>query len=375
MSHSFKIIDNFLDDATVKYIYYNLKDSDSIIHTIAFLKTKELETIEKIKLVPYQCKIIDNIDYIETTEYTLYIQIYESYKTDFKIDHYNISLNPGDAILLKPHVKHERKVTDGKIILLEIKYILPMEIYTKTEASYLQNNFISFWKTDTWTLLTPNKTKKLDTPIIYNISNFPAFLNLDIDTFIIEAKKVYDSININNTIFRDRSEWDNPNTIQNLKDIIKEDNNSSWIVTHYNKNWLNYPLMYYDEALGGKAEELCPTILSFLKKIKHIRIAGLSLLKKGGVIKPHCDSTGITNDSLACHICLTGTGILTIKDTTIRQEPYKVFIFDSEHEHSACNSSEEDRIILYIDFVYSKHYKPKKQIKINIYSCNEKVSA
>lgn len=195
--------------------------------------------------------------------------------------------------------------------------------------------------------------------IVYDVHNFPALSKLVdstlLDTFIEEANKVHSQLPINANINRKREQWDNASETMPLLNTIIENNNSSWIVCQNNERWLNYPLMYYDKVVPGMSEQLCPNILSFLKSLKHVRIAGLSLLKQGAIIPPHTDSTGRTNDSLACHICLTGTGNLYLQGDTIQQYPKHVFAFDSEYEHSAQCTSREDRIILFIDFQFSKH--------------------
>jgi len=391
MSILYKVLPSFLDDITTKYVYHYFKKNEyGLMDCIAFMKTKELESLTKKTLIPYTCKLNiynKNNNLINKSKqdiaYTVYIQIYDDSKDKNKTyiihpetnEKIYISLNPGDAIIIDKNIHYGRNLFTGYI--LELEYINAIDIllhnnYNKcTYKNNIDIELTDFWKIDTWDSQTINLDSKLKNPDIYSINDFPSISYLNstlMDEFIKEANDVFNVITTDNTIVRKRNEWDNINTVTNLKDAIRYNNNSKWIVAQYNKDWLNYPLIYYDESFGGMADELCPSILKYLKKCKNIRIAGLSLLKKGGIIDPHIDTTGRSKDALACHIGLIGKGLLNVNDKIIVQEPKKIIIFDSEHKHSAKNPYNEDRIILYIDFIYSKHYKPNKTIKVNIYS-------
>lgn len=194
---------------------------------------------------------------------------------------------------------------------------------------------------------------------LYNLERFPKFSHLFhnpiVATFTQEALKVYTELPINYECIRSREQWDNPDQTNPLLEGIKQSQNGYWIIAQNNPDWLNYPLMYFDTPVGGKADELCPTIMEYLKSIKNVRIAGFSLFKKNGCIPPHTDSTGRSNDALACHVCLVGTGELTLQDEIVEQTSGKIYVFDSEIIHSVRNTGDDIRIILYIDFVYSQH--------------------
>lgn len=204
---------------------------------------------------------------------------------------------------------------------------------------------------------------------LFNLQLFPKFSalvdNPMVDRFIEEAIRVYRELPVNPGCVRSRDQWDNPIQTNPLLDDIKKDSNGYWIIAQDNPDWLNYPLMYFDAPVGGKADELCPTIMQFLKSLGNVRIAGFSLFKPGGFIPPHTDSTGLTNNSLACHVCLTGTGELTLKEEVVHQSPKRVYIFDSEILHSVRNTGEDTRIILYIDFVYSKHVREPMKVSFH----------
>lgn len=380
MESSYILINTFLDHTTTKFLYLTNKKLKSIntselfIDTISFMKTLEIESKIKTNIIPYASAIktyTNIVTKVNTESFCVYVLIYNKYHSYIHIvnDNKDITLHPGDAVILNKNVLHRFDIKNNTAIFLELEYDSPDNIFKNNLYSYqkyLDIDIQNFWKTDYLQV----KTKE-DALTLYNIEDFPAFNNLSkhlINTFIEEAILVNKVIDKKNTIYRRKTEWDDKDSVITLREIINNNNNTSWITAQYNSDWLNYPLIYYDESLGGKAEELCPNILNYLKTIKNIRIAGLSLLKKKGIITPHSDSTGLSNNSLACHICLTGNGILTVDNINISQEPYKVFIFDSEITHSAINDNEEDRIILYIDFIFSKHYKPKRNIHINTYT-------
>lgn len=202
---------------------------------------------------------------------------------------------------------------------------------------------------------------------VWNLDHFPKLASLVnsplLDKFIQEAEACYHTLPVNKALVRERKEWDDPNDFRHFLDKVENTHNCSWIVAQHNSDWMNFPLMYFDKVIEGRSQELCPTIVHFLKSLGGVRIAGLSMLKAGGCIPLHTDSTGLGNDALACHVGLTGYGELTIKDDVQVQKPKQIFIFNSEMPHSAFNNTDQDRIVLYIDFVFSRHIlKPPQQV-------------
>ena len=58
MSILYKVLPSFLDDITTKYVYHYFKKNEyGLMDCIAFMKTKELESLTKKTLIPYTCKL------------------------------------------------------------------------------------------------------------------------------------------------------------------------------------------------------------------------------------------------------------------------------------------------------------------------------
>jgi aspartyl/asparaginyl beta-hydroxylase (cupin superfamily) len=108
--------------------------------------------------------------------------------------------------------------------------------------------------------------------------------------------------------------------------------------------------MIKDNTVPGITRIMCPNTIKILESIKGINIAGFSLANKDCVIPPHTDATGPSFGTLAYHLCLTGESTLVVNNQKIIQSPSKVIIFNPEYEHYLYNHTDNDRIILYIDF-------------------------
>ena len=127
-----------------------------------------------------------------------------------------------------------------------------------------------------------------------------------------------------------------------------------------NYSWLNYGLYYFGDEFTENIKS-CPKTMEILSKISsYINICGFSWMSGGCLLQPHTDITGLSSGSLALHLGLivpepTNTCRLIIKNssgtyTYINEEEGKMLIFDATYEHYAYNQSNQDRLILYIDF-------------------------
>ena len=114
-------------------------------------------------------------------------------------------------------------------------------------------------------------------------------------------------------------------------------------------NWINYPIMYKGK-LFPYAEKSLPTLCKYIN-INSVYIAGLSVLKPNGVIREHFDDY---DNSLTFHyniLCPTkGESIITIDGEKVIQKAGEALLFDAGELHSVVNSSNEHRIILFIDY-------------------------
>ena len=126
-----------------------------------------------------------------------------------------------------------------------------------------------------------------------------------------------------------------------------------------NYEWLNYGLLYFGEKFDENVKK-CPKTFELLDKISpHINICGFSWMFGNCLLQPHTDITGLTSGSLAMHLGLLvpkpdNTCRLIIKNEDqyfyMNESDGKMFIFDATWEHYAYNLSNQDRLILYVDF-------------------------
>lgn len=131
----------------------------------------------------------------------------------------------------------------------------------------------------------------------------------------------------------------------------------NWIEPHlYNKDgWNVYPI--YDWPSGDEMEEFTyrvPFTASLIKKCvpNHGGVC-FSRLKAHSYIKPH---KGIESKFLRYHLGIDvpyGDCTLKCSDKIIKWENGKSFIFDDRKTHEAWNRTNQDRIVLIIDFAES----------------------
>ena len=127
-----------------------------------------------------------------------------------------------------------------------------------------------------------------------------------------------------------------------------------------NHEWLNYGLLYFGEEFSENIKQ-CPKTFELIDKIRpHINICGFSWMLGGCLLQPHTDITGLSSGSLAMHLGLMvpkpdNTCRLVIKNEEgeymyMNESNGKMFVFDATWEHYAYNLTNQDRLILYVDF-------------------------
>ncbi len=106
----------------------------------------------------------------------------------------------------------------------------------------------------------------------------------------------------------------------------------------------------------------CPITYKILNKFRDkINLSGFSYLKGNTILEEHNDYTGITNNSLAFHMGLiipktNNSCKLVLYNDKVNRYYYKeekegeIIIADTNYKHYAYNQSNEDRVILYVDF-------------------------
>ena len=119
--------------------------------------------------------------------------------------------------------------------------------------------------------------------------------------------------------------------------------------------WTAFPIFSYPEGnnIEGITEKVPLTAHIIKHAIPNHGTVALSRLLGNNYIKPHC---GFQGDFLRYHLGLKvpkgDLGLRVIEEDKIyRWEEGKSFIFDDRKEHEAWNYSDEERIVLIIDFI------------------------
>lgn len=211
---------------------------------------------------------------------------------------------------------------------------------------------------------------QIDSKVFYNYKKFKIFNELKKSWKEIRNEAINIMINSPKLdISRKIDDWHGAETYVN-----KIKNKEGWIrswsydpegsvqdqLEEGNYEWLNYGLLYFGEEFTENIKK-CPITINLLRKIKsHINICGFSWMFGGCLLQPHTDITGMESGTLAMHLGLMvpkpeNTCRLVIKNedgiyTYMNEEDGKMFIFDATWEHYAYNLSNQDRLILYVDF-------------------------
>jgi beta-hydroxylase len=120
----------------------------------------------------------------------------------------------------------------------------------------------------------------------------------------------------------------------------------------YNKGWKAIGLVYKgrdDYHYTQMVRDLFPLTNRLVKSVPGVYIAGFSILEPKTRIYPH---TGYTGDVYRSHlglICPKGA-YLEVEGERIEWEQGKMFAFDDMKTHNAYNGSDEERVILMVDF-------------------------
>jgi len=116
----------------------------------------------------------------------------------------------------------------------------------------------------------------------------------------------------------------------------------------YTGEWDVFPFLFFGDVDEDRCK-LCPKTWEMLKDIPGLQTAAFSVLRYDTDIKPH---TGFTDKVLRCHLGLLTPSrcLLVVEDEPRRWEAGKCLIFDDTKEHYAYNHSDEDRVVLLLDF-------------------------
>ncbi len=174
-----------------------------------------------------------------------------------------------------------------------------------------------------------------------------------------EAVQLLRHMRYRNDIIRDTSEKQVLANFSLLDSYLKD--NDGWFPhmekeNDPNRDWWAYPIVFNGQPVKGKTKEYLPFTLSCISQLPdRILTVGFSLVKPNGTIPVHTDGTGMSTQSLAFNMGLTGKGILIV-DNGDNGKYYKyhlpgeMFCFSSDIPHYGKNLSNEDRIILYFSY-------------------------
>ena len=120
----------------------------------------------------------------------------------------------------------------------------------------------------------------------------------------------------------------------------------------YNKGWKAVGLVYKgrdDYYYTKQVRERFPLTNKLVKEVPGVYIAGFSILEPKTRIYPH---TGYTTAVYRSHLGLvTPKGAwIEIAGEKVEWEAGKMFVFDDTVTHNAYNGSDEERVILMVDF-------------------------
>ena len=158
-------------------------------------------------------------------------------------------------------------------------------------------------------------------------------------------------------MFLDTDQFDFVKTIEKNWSVIKKEFSqlearhlSLWPEKDlYNQNeWSVYGLYAFGHKLDDNCQR-CPQTTHLVESIPGMTTAGFSALAAGTHIFPH---TGYSAEVWRCHLGLIVPqgAQLRVGPETRQWESGKCLVFDDTVEHEAWNPTQENRVVLLIDF-------------------------
>ena len=117
----------------------------------------------------------------------------------------------------------------------------------------------------------------------------------------------------------------------------------------YEHGWDVFGFYLFGKQIS-EGRSRCPRTMGVIEQVPHVTTAGFSRLAAGACIRPH---VGLNPRVLRCHLGLIvppGCG-LRVGGETRRWEEDRCLVFDDTMEHEAWNRSDEDRVVLLLDFM------------------------
>ncbi|MAJ82540.1 MAG: hypothetical protein CMF41_06455 [Legionellales bacterium] len=114
----------------------------------------------------------------------------------------------------------------------------------------------------------------------------------------------------------------------------------------YDGTWAAFGFAYLGERIN---QDICPRVNEILDEMEDVYIAGFSVLKPKVVINPHeGEGAGYLRSHVGL-ICPDGCSI-TVGGEDYTWSEGEVVVFDGTIEHSARNTSDDERVVFLLDF-------------------------
>src|SRR6056300_828689 len=126
--------------------------------------------------------------------------------------------------------------------------------------------------------------------------------------------------------------------------------------TYVQNEWISWPIIWESKPVLGNCLK-CPETHKLLSQIPGIRIAGFALMKGGVKLKEHTDRVG-PEYKFTYHLGLKCPDECYLHHYTlgdVKEEDGKHIILNARYPHWAENKSDEDRVILYIEYYSTNH--------------------
>jgi len=152
---------------------------------------------------------------------------------------------------------------------------------------------------------------------------------------------------------RPLTEWEGSDEIRKIIDKYST-GDCGWLKggqEHVVNEWVGWPLIWEGKPVLGNCLK-CPKTVELLSHFGSVHIAGFSLMKGGVKLKEHVDPVG-ERYRFTYHLglkCPKGCFLHHNMLGDIEEEDGKHIVFNATIPHWAENTSQEDRVILYVEF-------------------------
>jgi hypothetical protein len=133
--------------------------------------------------------------------------------------------------------------------------------------------------------------------------------------------------------------------------------NHGWI-KGWQDGWEQWPIIWDSQIVESNAK-FSPKTMELLKSISNIKVAAFALMKGGVKLKEHTDPVG-PDYKFTYHLglkCPEGCYLHHRTLGDVEEEDGKHIVMNARFPHWAENTSQEDRVILYIEYYTSTTFR------------------